>query len=362
MNKGSATKEGYLYHEPAFPVEGVRYQRGNNSQRLGILLRSQNWWNKNVLDLGCNVGFFSLRLALQGARVTGVDTDGMAISFAEGQARERSIENVTFQVPTEKENRFMNDKDVLLAFSVLPWIYETEENPEEYVRKLFQIPVAYVEIQYPPDGRASVPGVVDDASAREYLKQYYPVIIRLDESKDSTEGVVRNRTIWKCLKTAINTTNENKAYGSQAFVEMLEHVVMKKPRVGKSYSAKKEYEFLQLVEQSNIAPKPMLFANEEFLMMTRVQGVPITACRMQIPYLQSQFMKILSALKSAGISHNDIRPSNLIVGNDFNIYLIDFGWATFDGEEKPHGVNPVFGTDDEKAFEKIVEMYKKITA
>lgn len=357
-NQGSTSREGYLYHEPAFPVlKNIKFHRSDNQHRLNVLITSQNWWNKNVLDLGCNVGYFANKLALEGARTTGVDTDKDAIFVANAQAKEYGLENATFLVPGQ-DRKWMTDKDVLVAFSVIPWIYATEKDPDAYCKKLFQIPTAYVEIQYPPDGRASVPGVTDDASCKKWLEKFYGWVVKIGETIDETEGVRRERSIWKCLKD-LPEDAETIIYGSQATVEFTEHAVSKKQREGKTYDPKKEAEFLEQLAPYNIAPKYLgQDDQDEHYWMTRIYGKPLTTGLISYERLENQISHILEALAKTRISHNDIRPANLIIGNDKNVYLIDYGWATKTGDQKPEGVNPVFGTDDLKAFQKILELYK----
>lgn len=354
MNKGSATKLGYLYHEPAFDIEDFNYHRRDNRHRLEVLLRSQDWWGKNVLDLGCNIGYFSLKLALEGARVVGVDTDTEALKVAREQAIKNCVEGVHFTEPTA-ERGYTRDKDVLLALSVLPWIYETEQEPEKYLDQLFEIPVAYVELPYAPDGRAQVPGVHDDQSAMEYLRRWYHWVYKAGETLDETDGVVRKRTIWKCLKSISEWPSE--AYGSQAVVSFGEHVVAKKPREGKNYSAAKELEALKALSAYGIAPEPICLMGES-LLMARIHGWPLTTCKTNMANLVVQFDRIAKALEQAGIEHHDIRPANLILGRDYNVYLIDFGWATRPGEPKPEKVNPLFGgATDRAALDKILMHY-----
>lgn len=356
-NQGSTSREGYLYHEPAFPVlKNIKFHRSDNQHRLNVLLTAQNWWNKNVLDLGCNVGYFATKLALEGARTTGVDTDKNAIFVANAQAKEYGIENATFLVPGE-DRRWMKDKDVLLAFSVIPWIYATEKDPDAYCKELFKIPVAYVEIQYPPDGRASVPGVVDDASCKKWLQQFYDFVVRIGETIDETDGVRRQRTIWKCME---HQDFESPIYGSQSVIDTTEHLMVKTTRNGKVYDAKSEGEFLKMLDRYEIAPKFVALDESApaTLYMTRIYGRPVTCGVLSYERFSNQVGHILNALAKTGISHNDVRPSNLIIGNDGNLYLIDYGWANKIGDPKPANVNPVFGTDDLKAFQKIIELYK----
>ncbi len=353
MSPGSTDKEGYLYHEPAFPVDGKKVHRSDNRRRLQVLLQQQSWWNKRVLDLGCNVGFFSNRLALYGARVTGVDTDEEALAFATQQAEDNGLEGVVFMEPGQEH---LKDKDVVLALSVLPWIHATKDNPWAYLDKLFKAPVAYVEIPYPPDGRANVPGVVDDKTAEMYLRCWYKNVTPVYYGEDRTDGILRRRTIWKCWNTV---KDEQKILGSQCEVEIGEEWVIKRRRPGKQWDSEDEYAFLERMAVNKPKVSPVAIeVGENLLVEFRVHGWPLTECRLSYHEVKRQFDDIIAALERAHVSHNDVRPANLIQGVDGRIYLLDYGWATNLGELKPEGVNPVYGgKTDVESFKKILEHY-----
>lgn len=359
---GSTNKPGYLYHQPAFAEPDFKVHRSNNRERLNFLLASENWQHKNVLDLGCSAGYFSLHLAMAGARVTGIDPDTLSLAICKNQARDYGIENTYFATP-DPQRRWRKDKDVLLAFSVLPWIYQTEPDPENYIAQLFEINTAYIEVQYPPDGRASVPGVTDDESAKMWLGEFYPNVVRLGVATDETEGIKRQRTIWKCWR---DDETPGCCYGSQAEVTFFENTVVKASREGKNYDALKEAAMLKRVADFNIAPKVVELQPDDeidgayFLSMTRIYGRPLLHSGITLEELKAGLHRIMEALAAAGIAHHDIRPDNLIYGNDRQLYLIDFGHATEINQPAPEGVNPHYGSDDPAALQNVLNTYEKI--
>jgi 23S rRNA (uracil1939-C5)-methyltransferase len=86
---------------------GVRYDRdvscffqANRSLRAAMLGTVAQFASlgagDSFLDLGCGVGFFTLYLARDGARGTGVDRDGRAIGWARHNARLNGVRGVSF--------------------------------------------------------------------------------------------------------------------------------------------------------------------------------------------------------------------------------------------------------------------------
>ena len=93
--------------------------------RLGMILSQYpDLHNKRVLDLGCNVGFYSFSLAKRGARVTGLDSSEQDIKLARELAR-------IYEVPVDFQNRPVTPEfwqengvryDIVLCFSMLQWV------------------------------------------------------------------------------------------------------------------------------------------------------------------------------------------------------------------------------------------------
>jgi tRNA (mo5U34)-methyltransferase len=58
----------------------------------------QDLTNWNVLDIGCNAGFYSFELAKRGAKVTGIDSDPHYLAQAKWAAQQYKLENrITFR-------------------------------------------------------------------------------------------------------------------------------------------------------------------------------------------------------------------------------------------------------------------------
>jgi len=65
-----------------------------------------NLKNKNVLEIGCGSGYLSIYCAKQGAKVTSVDINQLALQYASKEAQKENI-NITFI----ESNLFSNVKD-----------------------------------------------------------------------------------------------------------------------------------------------------------------------------------------------------------------------------------------------------------
>lgn len=74
----------------------------------------------------------------------------------------------------------------------------------------------------------------------------------------------------------------------------------------------------------------------------------------------------LQALGEHGIHHRDIRPENIVVAGPCVLYLIDFGWAVFEGEEQPApktlggAYRSPDGPDDAWACQKLCADYEAL--
>ncbi len=123
------------------------------------------------------------------------------------------------------------------------------------------------------------------------------------------------------------------------------------------YDPAKEAAFLDRMKWSGRVPN-VLKVEKNFLTISRIHGRPLPASDMNVSQVLSHFEQIADALEHQGVSHNDIRPSNLIESNG-RIHLIDFGWATEIGEPVPASVNPLFGGGtDRDALAKIADAYE----
>lgn len=94
--------------------------------RLGMILAGyQDFRNLRVLDMGCNVGFYSFSLAKRGATVTGVDARPEYIEIASRVANIYDLPNATFinsPITPELINETGPGWDIALCFSMIQWV------------------------------------------------------------------------------------------------------------------------------------------------------------------------------------------------------------------------------------------------
>jgi GT2 family glycosyltransferase/glycosyltransferase involved in cell wall biosynthesis/predicted SAM-dependent methyltransferase len=85
-----------------------------------------------------------------------------------------------------------------------------------------------------------------------------------------------------------------------------------------------------------------------------------------IDYIKKQLNIIYDILNEESIEHRDINPDNILVLPNYNIVLIDFGWAIKRGDKSftPNGLNPDYhpteGHSDKFSIEKIIELLDSI--
>lgn len=116
-----------------------------NYDRMSMLLREIDFRNRTILDIGCNAGWFSFEIALQGARyVAGVDYDkhpemGGSLAFAHKRARAHNmkVEYFNYRLTGDNiETFFRKSKikkfDYILLMSTLHHILE----PAKFMKQI----------------------------------------------------------------------------------------------------------------------------------------------------------------------------------------------------------------------------------
>ena len=82
---------------------------------------------KRVLDIGCGTGLLSVKLAKQGAQVTGIDLSADMLNVAEERARSLSLSMQFFEQPMQQLNGFKNFDIAVIAIDSLNYLQNRED-------------------------------------------------------------------------------------------------------------------------------------------------------------------------------------------------------------------------------------------
>lgn len=109
-----ATKEYYQ----SFEKLGIKGSR-KNAERL-VKYRIHEFLNKNcnVLDIGCNCGFFSMTVAPYVKKITGVDVDQNFINIANKTKKFANIDNAEFYVKNVFVDGLINKYDAIFMLAL----------------------------------------------------------------------------------------------------------------------------------------------------------------------------------------------------------------------------------------------------
>ncbi len=95
----SVYKKGEQTHYSNFTVSDVPYEVENE------IIKSMNWKNKQVIDVGCGTGFLASMIAKKGAKVLGIDYSKSAIDIAKKKYVHKNLEfqNIDFKQNIKKK-------------------------------------------------------------------------------------------------------------------------------------------------------------------------------------------------------------------------------------------------------------------
>ena len=196
MYRGSNTEEGKFYHRNFYGDEP--FQRLDSDKRARAISDNYDLNNKIILDLGCNIGFFSMFANKVGAKkVIGVDYDKESIKFANKVKKDNKLININFlgkEINTLELEK-IGKVDCTFALAILPWIMHqtSREEMEEVINWMGENSnVNFIEIQY-----AGEPGelnwIHNDEECRVYLRKWFKYVYKV--IKVTGWGP---RTVWKC--------------------------------------------------------------------------------------------------------------------------------------------------------------------
>ncbi|MCU4139293.1 MAG: tRNA A-37 threonylcarbamoyl transferase component Bud32 [Methanophagales archaeon] len=135
---------------------------------------------------------------------------------------------------------------------------------------------------------------------------------------------------------------------AEAVVEIREDVVIKR-RIPKKYRlsalderlrrerTKTEAKIISEARRNGV-PTPIIFdVNDYEIVMERIKGrLARDALNEE---LSEKIGEMMAKLHKAGIIHGDLTTSNVIIGDDNRIYLIDFGLSFYDSSTEARGVD-----------------------
>ena len=354
---GSSDNRNAFYHGVPFKGEIDYCLRDNSSEKLRLLLLNEDFRNKRVLDLGCNVGFFAFSLASQAKEVVGIDHDEVAIAKAKELCGKYNIKNIKF-ISEKISTQLLKDLgsfDVVLALSILPWVNKSSKNPYEIWEQIYSNKTVYTELMYNHDGPAGMKKLENDEDAKMLLRKFASIVHPIGWTK----GWEKDRTIWRSVKE-FGKWNEFVGHACSK-VHLSEQFVKKGKEGFYHHSLFREYLALNRLKKEGIAPIPVEIT-EDYLIISKFMGR-----KFDFNYpkekAKKQFKRILNVLKNKKIIHRDITPDNLFIGVDDNIYLLDFAWAVIDNDwysvpKTLGGLHKVKNYENEKYFNLILEELK----
>lgn len=177
---GSATKKGMLYQEIPFPgYESIPAQREGSDARFCALVDHIDFAGKQVLDIGCNVGFFCFQLAQKGARCWGLDHDANSLVIADSLKRIHGVDSVQFytgRFSAASLRELVADAgyfDVVLLNSVIHWLIQEMGSIRQVQVLLNRIPARgtqYIVYEPASTNKAYAPEQLAQKNIRKFFR------------------------------------------------------------------------------------------------------------------------------------------------------------------------------------------------
>lgn len=120
---GSSLTPGTLYHPIPFPeYSHIPVHKTNCIEEWEVIQRHYNFTDKIVIDIGCNVGYFTFNIAKTANMVYGFEADDSVKDLAEAIRRDQEIENVGFKGAIRPEEPSWWHPDVYLWINSHMWL------------------------------------------------------------------------------------------------------------------------------------------------------------------------------------------------------------------------------------------------
>ncbi|CAI0899264.1 class I SAM-dependent methyltransferase [Serratia proteamaculans] len=310
-----------------------------------------------VLDLGCAQGFFSLNLAERGAIVTAVDYSQPNVDVCNKLAEENSGFNVEFllgSIETIIQERIKEQEyDLVLGLSVFHHL--VYEHGAEFVFDLFTILSKKVET-----------GIFEFALNTEPL---YWAESQPEEPRKLIESFTFNHhlSMYGTHLSAVERPlffASNKYWNVENQFGVIDHFMQRSHQLDNRYHGNnRRYYFsdnkiikiflenenscdhLELRNESLFLKKEVpgfrssellcygSNASESWLVRTAVPGrllldIILNGDDYDDEKIISDILNQVTILEKNGLYHNDLRPWNILIGDDEQVYLIDYGSIT----------------------------------
>lgn len=375
---GSSGK-GRIYHEIPFEgYEDVTVAREENEKRFQQLINSYDFRGKKVLDIGCSIGYYSFKLASQGAECWGIDADGNSIFVANSLKEIHKVDNVHFTngfLTNSTIDKLLEESggfDVILLFSVIHWLLKANRNEENVIKLLQRLIKDKQVIFYEPSisGKAYYPNTLKKECVGSFLKRVGYNKIKLlgknyaknvSDSRELYLGKIDFNSIMEQIKEykeSYNTnSNKNNFFSIYRYRETdkknefykYENYFIKcnnyKSRKGiDKFIFENEAKWLENLQKYDFIPKyfgKYKMDDQICLIMEDINGTSLDKASWVMeksfdrcfPKLIDNLYKVLEIFKKEGIVHKDLCPQNIIINENMNIFkIIDFQFCSKLGE------------------------------
>ncbi len=336
---GVGSGKGDIYHEIPFDIN---YQgdikRQDNFERFDIILNNGVFQNKNILDIGCNIGFFSFKFARQsGCHVVGVDSDFDAIVTAEYIKKCFHVENIDL-IHGFFNRKIVNnlikkyDFDIIILNSVIHWLMDYYHDLDKIVNLVRCLNNTVQVLFYEPSSSHS--GFYPELLSHKNIKNF---LHSCGFSKVELLGKL-DREIWKAQ------VDYNKIKHSDN-VFWIKKIKLSDARL---FLYMNECYFSQLLRDKNITSFFYRYINRDgfrwffyerlngFKSLNQLHNLNID----QIQILERNLFDILKEFKKLGLVHRDIIPRNIMVNPEtMEVRIIDLEFMVYISEEIPTGSN-----------------------
>lgn len=343
---GSSVEAGYTYHPIPFEeFKDIPYHKDACVDEWKLLNAIEDFKEKNVLEIGCANGYFSFNMARMGANVTAFEADSDVCSInnliknekcSAGPWGELSFRDDSIVSTIGKEG--LTDFDVCLMLNVHMWL--VKQHGLETVTGLLKLIAKHCKVLYFQTAHAESSGLyrVETLQNHEdivaHLKdagfEFIELISTSQAHGDGIRYMYRAMTVDKVLFQSHKTKVDLLSDGTV----VKRHLPPVVKEVENDHTPpSREAKFLLALSHTDKFPQ-LISVGPSHIRMSYC-GEPLTA--ESIPQdIVKQLSDILLALQTAGINHNDIKPSELCVA-DGVVRLIDLEWATAEGESLPTG-------------------------